>query len=231
MPDPMTPPDRDTLAAELALGVLDPAERADALRLCLSDPDFAAAVEQWGLRFSPLLADFPSVEAPAHIWPMVAARVGSGDPDSQHIRAIRRWRGIAGICGAVAAALGLFILVRPVDTTAPAPAAIGVAQLADASGAGALAIAYDPSRGTLRLSRAMLGDSHKRPELWVIPSDGKPRSLGLINDDNGTLTIDRSLQPFLAEGVTLAITLEDPATAPHPAPTSAPILTGKISII
>ena len=229
MPDPMTPLDRDTLAAELALGVLDHAERADALRLCLSDPDFAAAVQQWGLRFSPLLADLPVVEAPAHIWPMVAARVGSGDHGSQHIRTIRRWRGIAGICGAVAAALGLFILVRPAD--APAPASMGVAQLADASGAGALAIAYDQSRGTLRLSRAMLGDSHRRPELWVIPSDGKARSLGLINADSGTLTIDRRLQPFLAEGVTLAVTLEDPATAPHPAPTSAPILTGKISII
>lgn len=229
MPDPMTPLDRDTLAAELALGVLDHAERADALRLCLSDPYFAAAVQQWGLRFSPLLADLPSVEAPAHIWPMVAARVGSGDHGSQHIRTIRRWRGIAGICGAVAAALGLFILVRPAD--APAPASMGVAQLADASGAGALAIAYDQSRGTLRLSRAMLGDSHRRPELWVIPSDGKARSLGLINADSGTLTIDRRLQPFLAEGVTLAVTLEDPATAPHPAPTGAPILTGKISII
>jgi anti-sigma-K factor RskA len=229
MPDPMTPLDRDTLAAELALDILDAAERADALRLCLSDPDFAAAVEQWRLRLSPLLADLPSVEAPAHIWPMVAARVGSADRDSRHLRTIRRWRGIAGLCGAIAAALGLFILVRPAD--APAPASMGVAQLADASGAGALAIAYDQSRGTLRLSRAMLGDDHKRPELWVIPSDGKPRSLGLINGDSGTLTIDRSLQPFLAEGVTLAITLEDPATAPHPAPTSAPILTGRISII
>ncbi|SEI84241.1 Anti-sigma-K factor RskA [Sphingobium sp. AP50] len=229
MPDPMPPLDRDTLAAEMALGILDHAERADALRLCLSDPDFAAAVQQWGLRFSPLLANLHSVEAPAHIWPMVAARVGSGDHDSQHIRTLRRWRGIAAICGAIAATLGLFILVRPAD--APAPTAMGVAQLADASGAGALAIAYDPSRGTLRLSRAMLGDSQKRPELWVIPSDGKPRSLGLINGGSGTLTIDRSLQPFLAEGVTLAITLEDPSTAPHPAPTSAPILTGKISII
>jgi len=229
MPDPMTPFDRDTLAAELALGVLDPAERADALRLCLSDPDFVAAVEQWGLRLSPLLADLPSIDPPAHVWPMVAARIGSGDRDLKHIRTIRRWRGIAGICGTIAAALGLFILVRPAD--GPAPEAMGFAQLADASGAGTLAIAYDQSRGTLRLSRAMLGDNHKRPELWVIPSDGKPRSLGLINGDSRTLTIDRNLQPFLAEGVTLAITLEDPATAPHPAPTSAPILTGKISII
>lgn len=229
MPDPMTPSDRDVLAAELALGVLDPAERAEALRHCLSDPDFAAAVELWGLRLSPLLAELPSVETPAHIWPMVAARVGTGASDTKHIRVIRRWRGIAGILGAVAAALGMFILVRPAD--APSPAPVGVAQLVNASGAGALTIAYDHSRGTLRLSQAALGDSSRRPELWVIPTDGKPRSLGLIDANGGTLNIDRSLQPFLAEGVTLAITLEDPATAPHPAPTSAPILTGKISII
>lgn len=228
MPDAITPSDRDALAAELALGLLDPAERAEALRLCLSDPDFAAAVEHWGLRFSPLLAELPSVEAPAHVWPMVAARVGSGD-GTDHGRIIRRWRGIASLFGTVAAALGLFILVRPAD--APVPTSVGVAQLVDASGAGTLAIAYDQSQGTLRLSQATLGDSNKRPELWVIPADGKPRSLGLIDANGGSLSVDRNLQPFLAEGVTLAITLEDPATAPHPAPTSAPILTGKISVI
>jgi anti-sigma-K factor RskA len=56
MADPSgSPPDREALAAELALGLLEGADRAEALRLCLSDPAFAAEVEAWGLRLSPLL--------------------------------------------------------------------------------------------------------------------------------------------------------------------------------
>ena len=50
-----TPPEQDLLAAELALGLLDGTERAEALRLCLSDPAFARAVDAWSIRLSPLL--------------------------------------------------------------------------------------------------------------------------------------------------------------------------------
>ncbi|MBL7372452.1 hypothetical protein INQ23_24295, partial [Escherichia coli] len=51
MPEPMTPEERDALAAELALGLLEGDARAQAMRLRLSDSDFAAAVEAWDGRF------------------------------------------------------------------------------------------------------------------------------------------------------------------------------------
>ena len=72
-----TPPERDLLAAELALGLLDGTERAEALRLCLSDPAFARAVDAWSIRLSPLLDSVPPVVAPERAWHAVAARIGA----------------------------------------------------------------------------------------------------------------------------------------------------------
>lgn len=45
------------------------------------------------------------------------------------------------------------------------------------------------------------------------------------------MPVDAALHPLLAADATLAITMEDPATAPHAAPSSLPVMTGKISMI
>lgn len=226
-PSPL-PPDRDTLAAELALGLLDGAERAEALRLRFSDPTFAADVEAWGLRLSPLLQAIPPIQPSRYVWGAIEARIDGG----QHITAMQRirlWRGGALVSGAIAAGLALFIAMRPADVQLSAPMAIS--QLAGEGGTATMAIAYDPQQGVLRLSPSSLESGAKSPELWVIPEDGVPRSLGIIRADGGELAVDRTLANLLKNGVTLAITMEDAASAPHSAPTSLPILTGKIIII
>jgi anti-sigma-K factor RskA len=229
MVDPVDPPsDRNILAAELALGLLDGVERAEALRLCLSDPVFAADVEAWSLRMSPLLQGVPAVQPPVHLWNAVDARIGGGTSAST-VRSLRWWRGGALASGAIAAALALFIAVRPVDTQNPYP--VAVSQLAGAQGKMIMAIAYDPRKNLLRLSPTEMKSGSKNPELWVIPEDGIPRSLGIIPAQERELTVDTALAKYLRNGVTLAITMEDPVSAPHSAPTSLPILTGKITII
>lgn len=229
MVDPSPPPpDRDALAAELALGLLDDAERAEALRLCLSAPAFAAEVEAWSLRLSPLLHAIPPVQPPHHVWSAIEART-DGKRHVSTVRSLRLWRGSALLSGAIAAGLALFIAVRPGDHQAPAPMA--VSQLADAAGTATMVIAYDPRQGVLRLSPTSLESGAKSPELWVIPEDGVPRSMGIIRADGRELAVDGAVAKLLKSGVTLAITMEDAASAPHKAPTSPPILTGKITII
>jgi anti-sigma-K factor RskA len=226
MADPSgSPPDREALAAELALGLLEGADRAEALRLCLSDPAFAAEVEAWGLRLSPLLGTIATVDPPAHVWTAIAARTGGHDAV---VRSLRRWRGGAMVSGAIAACLALFIAMRPADVQPPAP--IAISQLSGA-GAATLAIAYDSRQGLLRLSPGSIESGARSPELWVIPDDGVPRSLGIVRTDGRAVAVDAALAKLLRSGATLAITLEDAASAPHKAPSSPPILTGKIMII
>lgn len=228
MLDAPTPSERDDLAAELALGLLEGDERAKALRLCLADPSFAAQVELWSHRLSPLL-DFATEQTPPnHIWSAIAARIGGQSVPVRAVRRLRFWQGSALLSGAIAAGLALVLVTRP----APEPSgAVGLSQLADAQGAATMAISYDPQSGVLRMGTSQIASGAKSPELWVIPADGVPRSLGIISPQGGKHSVSEDLRAFLQNGATLAITLEDAASAPHAAPTSAPVLTGKISII
>lgn len=228
MNDERLPQDHQDLAAELALGLLEGEERAEALRLHLADPAFAAEVEAWRDRLSPLLDTIPAQSPPAWLWNAIDARVGKGDAATAS-RSARMWRRSAIASGALAACLALFAVLRPPVVQSPYPFA--VSQLADVQGKATMAVRYDPATATLRLEPKGLGNGQKSPELWIIPDDGVPRSLGIVGGQRNDLTINPDLRPFFKTGAILAITLEDPATAPHKAPTATPILTGKISLI
>ncbi|MGF7155573.1 anti-sigma factor [Novosphingobium gossypii] len=222
--------DRGALAAELALGLLDGAERAQALRLCLSDSAFAREVEEWSARLSPLLDTLPPILPSSRVWDAVATRIGFV-PQVHGLKRLRAWRAGALVSGAVAAVLALILVLPPTATPESAPMA--VSQLVEANGGQILAITYDPRKGVLRIgTQAMNGPSTgKNPELWIIPQDGVPRSLGMMAREGGTMTVDPAIRPFMASDATLAITMEDPATAPHAAPSGLPVMSGKISMI
>ena len=69
MDDHLTPAEeRDALAAELVLGLLEGQARADALRLSLSDPAFAAEVAAWEAKLAPLHGEWTDAEPGAAVW-------------------------------------------------------------------------------------------------------------------------------------------------------------------
>ncbi|OJY47484.1 anti-sigma factor domain-containing protein [Sphingomonas leidyi] len=233
MPEPMVPEERDALAAELALGLLEGDARAQAMRLRLSDPDFAAAVEAWDGRFEPLYERFETQPSPA-LWPAIQRRLAG--MDSRHTqRALQRWRIGAVASGALAASLAAILVLRPVPAPVEivrAPDRAVIAQLGSGDAPALLAAAYDPEGGVLRIRAVRLPASQLAPELWVIPADGVPRSLGLVAADGVTkVAVDAPHRALLKDGATLAITLEPRDGAPHQAPSSAPIAAGKISTI
>jgi anti-sigma-K factor RskA len=233
MTDPAQPFDRDDLAAELALGLLEGEERAQALQLTLSDPAFAQRVEQWSLRLAPLLACIPEQAPPSHVWNAVYARIGAAAPTAV-FRQLRRWQAGAVTAAAIAACLCIVLVTRSPVTAPSAPVGVSqvaLSQLARADGSAPLAVSYDSRAGALRVGRSALATGTKGPELWIIPADGVPRSLGLIRSGGQIVPVREDLRSFLKEGTILAITLEDPASAPHSAPTATPILTGQISTI
>lgn len=233
MTDPMSPEERDVLAGELALGILDGEERAAAMRLRLSDPAFADAVEAWSRRFEPLYAQFAESPPPS-IWPAIQRRLAA--PDENRIRrALKLWRIGAIASGALAASLAAVIVLRPAPTPVQiirAPEQVAVAQLGTEEAPALLAVNYDPAGGVLRIRAVRLPESRLAPELWVIPADGVPRSLGLVaSGGSSTIAISAANRALLLDGVTLAITLEPRDGAPHEAPSSTPIAAGKISAI
>jgi anti-sigma-K factor RskA len=231
------PEDRDVLAAELALGLLDGKDRARALRLKLADATFAAQVEAWSVRLEPLGGDFAEA-TPPELWPAIERRLGARaiEPLLAPVdHRLRAWRFGAIGSGLIAASLAAVLLFRPVPQPVEivrAPQQLVLAQLDDAASGALLAANYDPQRGALKIRAIQLPSSALAPELWVIPADGVPRSLGLVAARGiSDVPVAPANRKLMHDGATLAITMEPAATAPHAAPSSAPIAAGKISTI
>lgn len=247
MDDPVpSPGDRDLLAAELALGVLDGDARAEAERLMLANPIFAEAVEAWRERLAAIALEAEDVMTPPALWDRVSAAIDAereqrvqGEQSGQGdtvvlLRRIRRWRAGAIGAGALAAVLA-GILAVPQPGRAPLVVAPGraapavVAQLRGEDDGPVIAARYDPQTAALRLVASDIQAGELAPELWIIPADGVPRSLGLIQPAGDTLlTVAEGHRSMMTDGATLAVTMEPRATAPHAAPGSAPVASGKI---
>lgn len=214
------------LAGEYALGLLDVAEQATVSARVATDPVFAAEVEAWRTRLQPLL-DGADEQAPDALW----SRIEHGLPTMAQDRgttALRWWRAGAFVSTAIAAGLAAVLVLQP---TPPPPATATAPMVAALSGdAGAsLAMQYDARSGQLLVMPVRLDTGARVPELWVVPEDGKARSLGVVRADGPSrVTIPEALRPHMHGGVTLAITPEPPGGAPGGAATGPIIASGKI---
>jgi anti-sigma-K factor RskA len=225
---PLTPEDRDVLVAELALGLLDGEARAGALRQLVADPGFSAGmIDAWHQRLAPLYDEFAPVTPSEGIWEGIAARIGSG---GNSLRQLRLWQGGAIAAFAIAASLAMVLLFRaPPPTPVPAPMAVAVAQLVGTPEGPVITARYDPDKAVVTLRVNGIKPDPLAPELWVIPADGKPRSLGLIpNLGEARIEVATGNRSFLADGSVLAVTMETATGAPHDAPSSTPVAAGKI---
>lgn len=243
----MSPDDR-LLAAEVALLLLDGEELRTALVRVRTDSDFADAVRDWERSFAPLFDEVAPVEPGAGVWDALVARIArtagqerSASPElpadfSRTRRAARTWRAVAVGAMAIAAALLLALLLRPVPSLPPAisvpqaPSESIVAQLSDDEGGAILTARLDLSDDRLRIRPTAIPDGAGEPELWVIPADRTPRSLGLIRRDAASeILLPADLRAQFADGATLALTLEPAEGAPHAAPTGTILSTARIT--
>ena len=240
---PLTPEERGLLAAELALGVLGGADRAEARRLQVMDADFREAVVAWQKRFEPLLHGYSEVEAP-DLWRAIEQRLPvSGDEggDAGVVVGIRSrlkaWRASAILAGALAAGLAALLLIQPGEAPKP-PQSDQIAQratkpmiarLGNGEDAHQFLASYDATSGELRVRTLKMAQSDLAPELWVIPADNVPRSLGLVGSSGSVrVTVQPAIRALLKDGATLAVSLEERSSAPHQAPSSTPVAAGAI---
>jgi anti-sigma-K factor RskA len=234
---PLTAEERDGLAAELALGVLEGEARAAALRALMADPEFTPGlIEDWQCRFAPLYDEYTLVAPADTLWAGIAARIEPFEgPPAGASRQLRIWRACAMIAGAAAASLAQVLFFRPVPSSTPLPspaAPVAIAQMTGAADGPVVLARFDPATGRLSLRASSVKSGALAPALWVIPPDGKPRSLGgIAANTDSQLPVEAHLRAFMTEGATLAVTMEPAAGAPHAAPSSVPVASGKISLI
>lgn len=237
----MTPEDRDALAAEFALGVLDGEELTLARSLFAEDAGFRDEVARWSGRLAPLLDDVEEAQPPERLWRRISDGIGAATRPSPEIHQLRRkvgvWRGISGAAMAIAASLALVLVVQPraaapppAPRPAPAPAPL-VAMIAGEEGPMAMVATWDSANRRLMVAAAATtppaaGRSH---ELWVIPSDGTPRSLGTMpTEPTMRLAVTEPLARQLHEGATLAVSVEPRGGSPTGLPTGPVIASGKL---
>jgi anti-sigma-K factor RskA len=112
---------RDRLAAEYALGTLRGGARRRFERLLSGDASLRELVQGWEMRVNLLAESAPAVPPPARVWEGIAQRIGPAPaPAPVAPGLIERlwdslgfWRGASLLAAGAAAALAVFIALRP----------------------------------------------------------------------------------------------------------------------
>ena len=234
--------DRETLAAEYALRLLDGDDLSKAEARAKSDPGFAAAVARWRGRLAPLDAETAVVAPPAGLWDRIEAAVSGRSASNDNVvdlrRKLNRWRTATGAMTAVAASLILFLAFQPRPASQNPPAQAGrsesipmVAMLGDKSAIKVVA-SWDPAARQLVLAvpgEISVDTLHSR-ELWVIPAGGKPRSLGMMPVGKQMhMRLAEALAELLQHGATIAISIEPPGGSRTGAPTGPVVASGALT--
>ncbi|MCI3132297.1 anti-sigma factor [Phenylobacterium aquaticum] len=231
-------PADEALAAEHALGVLSAPERAQAELRMAREPAFAAHVEAWAARLAPMLDALPAVTAPEGLWPRIERALPANDNGSA---ATRLWRGLAmGSMALAAASVAALVVLanRPPTVIAPqAPPSAGEllnARLDTSGGQHLFVAAYDPVRQKLIVTSLVTpgSDPVHVHELWLIPADGKPHSLGLIAPGTSkSMPMPEGLEKLAQEGASIAVSVEKPDAPKHDRPMGPVAAIGKLAKI
>ena len=272
--------DHIALAAEYALGTLDAEERALVEAMMSVDKEFTVMVEAWEHKLGVLNQMVGSVEPRPEVWDKIRIATGLGEPraplvlpdalwpvapevsepatvvdTSNVIRLsgeVRRWRNVATLTTAIAAALVAMIAVgvyqpdllperiRPKPRTqvvevktppAPAPSAQYVAVLQKDGGSPGFVLTVDGATRNFWIRKVGAStEPGKSFELWLISDKlPQPRSLGVVGSGDFTARpVLASYDPDLINTATYAVTVEQAGGSPDGKPHSAPVFTGKL---
>ena len=238
----------DRLAAEYVLGTLAGPARRRFDTLLPAHPALRTAVAQWQRRLAPL-APFPSqfqaaaVQPSPAVWLAVQERLFGLAPPQRALsiapsswwQRLALWQGLAGV--SVAGVLGLSVLLQQQPPTQPpivvvlastSAAATGVASAAGPIPAHfVVSLNADGRSLVLKPINAPALETTKAMELWVVPAQGAPRSLGLVSPTLGATVLRTGL---LAGTAAFAVSVEPPGGSPTGAPTGPIVSLGKLPV-
>lgn len=225
----------DRLAADYALGTLRGGARRRFERLLPAHPALAQATARWRARLQLLAGEVAPVEPPARVWAAVQARLFATAANDEPTparkagqpRAMRWWQGVSAL--AVAASV-----VMAVQLTRPLPEAPPVVVVLRATADGAelvktgfvASVSPDGRALVLKPLAPVVLDAGRALELWALPRQGAPRSLGLVQAGDAATTVRRA--GLLADTQAFAVSLEPAGGSPTGQPTGPVVSAGGI---
>jgi anti-sigma-K factor RskA len=222
----------DRLAAEYAAGLLRGGARRRFEALLPAHAGLRQATLAWQEMLMPLTGVIEPVQPSQEVWRRVSERIEGKNaiPVKRGAwNAVAFWRGLTAF--ASVAAIGLAVLLANPRAVAPPTVVVLAATTPSASGAQPTAIVASISGdGTTLVARPVLPVSvqaGRSLELWAVPRQGAPRSLGVLPGGGATVSLRSHV---LAGADTLAITLEPAGGSPDGKPTGPIVYAGKFSI-
>lgn len=217
----------DRLAAEYVLGTLRGGARRRFETLMGAHPSLREAVARWQERLHPLADTVPVVAPPPRVWQAIEARLDGRPKPAAAPRSI--WSGLAFWRGwsALATAAAVVMAVLLVQPTPLAPPVVVVLAAPEGANAFVASVSADGRSLVVRPLATLDVDATRALELWAVPGQGAPRSLGLIQLDRTTVL---QREQVLNGTAALAVSLEPPGGSPTGAPTGPILYTGAVTL-
>jgi len=237
----------DQLAAEYTLGVLQGGSRRRFENISQHDPAIRLAVETWRVRLQAMTELGAAVAPPPEVWTAIERRLNLVNARREAAAAVQRpkpgwfenlsfWRGWS-IAATAVAAIALVVSIRALTTVAPvrvtvvqvaqAPRIGYVATLADQQSNAMMLVTWDDrtSEVTVRRLSGSSDPSDKSMQLWGLPKEGHPVSLGVLPVGGTARFKAASVNAYPM----LAVSVEPIGGSPNPnGPTGPVVYTGKV---
>ncbi|MEO0424091.1 MAG: anti-sigma factor [Pseudomonadota bacterium] len=224
----------DALAARYALGTMRGRARQRFERLMRERADVMAQVVDWERRLEAL--DPPAGETPAppaRVWHRIVDRLGHAPNDELASRRQRqrpkpaRPSAFTALAAGIAALLlvsGTWFVAQqvqpPSEVLERAPAYVSVIANADGADVWLVQVYDDPAQLRVRVNSAPTPLDDRVYELWMLPDDGVPVSLGLLPTFGALRTqVSAVALDALARSANLAVSTEPPGGSPTGQPT------------
>ncbi len=211
----------ERLAAEYALGTLRGRARTRFERWIREDGAIARAVSEWEARLAPMAQAVAPRQPPARVWRGIEVRLGRVEPQRRSF-----WKAIGLVASGAAAAAVFMAVVLPPQK----PAAAGYVAVLSEPKTQRAVLLVSASRQDNRIKVRALGTAIQVAdaslEIWALPKGGKPRSLGLVPGQEGTLALAGTADQVLSDVPMLAVSLEPAGGSKTGAPTGPVLYSG-----
>lgn len=214
---------RRALAADYAIGLMPSTARRRFEQLMRDDAHLRAEVAEWQESLVGLTASLTPQAVPERVWQRIVARI---DPQHVHVperRAFWRPFRVAGLACALLVAV-IFGVIYNRDSPA-----LNATLVASNQQPALTVQAFDHY---LKVEPLALGpvDAGRSLELWAIPADGVPVSLGIIPaNGQGRVDLTDGQRRLLSLNATLAISLEPKGGSTTGKPTGTVLYTGQLA--
>ncbi len=227
----------DALAADYVAGTLRGRARRRFEALLPAHPELREAVRRWQDRLLPLTVVVAPQTPPARVWRGIEQRLWPQPVASPGAapwwQRLAPWRALSGV--ATVAALA-FALLATLPGELPPPIVIVLQATGDAPQGGGTIVASFNADGRALVARPLAPvatPSDRVLELWAVPPQGAPRSLGLISSSGATVIArDRLPKNVLDARATsaLAVSVEPVGGSPTGAPTGPVVFAGRLTL-